>query len=79
MKLATLKDGSRDGTLLVVSRDLKRAQKADHIAPTLQAALNDWNYVLPFLSDVSNSLEKTKTNRSFELDPRQLMAPLPRA
>jgi fumarylacetoacetate (FAA) hydrolase len=79
MKLATLKDGTRDGTLLVVSRDLKRAQKADHIAPTLQAALDDWNYVLPFLSDVSNALEMKQSNRSFELDPRQLMAPLPRA
>jgi fumarylacetoacetate (FAA) hydrolase len=79
MKLATLKDGSRDGTLLVVSRDLKRAQKADHIAPTLQAALDDWNYLLPFLSDVSNALEMKQSNRSFELDPRQLMAPLPRA
>ena len=39
MKLATLKDGTRDGTLLVVSRDLKHAAKADHLAPTLQSAL----------------------------------------
>ena len=79
MKLATLKDGSRDGTLIVVSRDLKRAQKADHVAPTLQAALDDWNYLLPFLSEVANELEMKQANRSFELDPRQLMAPLPRA
>ena len=79
MKLATLKDGSRDGTLLVVSRDLKRAQKVDHIAPTLQAALDDWNYLLPFLSDAAKSLDMTQTNHAFELDPRQLMAPLPRA
>lgn len=79
MKLATLKDGSRDGTLLVVSSDLKRAQKADHIAPTLQAALDDWNYVLPFLSEVAHALETKQANRAFELDPRQLMAPLPRA
>jgi len=79
VKLATLKDGSRDGTLLVVSKDLKRAQKVDHIAPTLQAALDDWNYLLPFLSDAAHSVEMKQTNRSFDLDPRQLMAPLPRA
>jgi len=79
VKLATLKDGSRDGTLLVVSKDLKRAQKVDHIAPTLQAALDDWNYLLPFLSDAAQSVEMKQTNRSFDLDPRQLMAPLPRA
>ncbi|MEO8144741.1 MAG: fumarylacetoacetate hydrolase family protein [Betaproteobacteria bacterium] len=79
MKLATLKDGTRDGTLLVVSRDLKRALKADHIAPTLQAALDDWNYVFPFLSDISNTLEMKQSAQAFDLDPRQLMAPLPRA
>ena len=79
MKLATLKDGTRDGTLLVVSRDLKRAQKADHVAPTLQAALDDWNYVLPFLSDLANALAINQASHAFDLDPRQLMAPLPRA
>jgi fumarylacetoacetate (FAA) hydrolase len=75
MKLATLRDGTRDGTLLVVSRDLKRAWKADHIAPTLQAALDDWNYALPLLKDV----ETAHANRGFDLDVRELMAPLPRA
>jgi fumarylacetoacetate (FAA) hydrolase len=79
MKLATLKDGTRDGTLLVVSRDLKRAQKADHIAPTLQAALDDWNYTQPRLVELSLDLEPNRSNRAFDLDPRQLMAPLPRA
>ena len=82
MKLATLKDGTRDGTLLVVSKDLKRAQKADHIAPTLRAALDDWNYVQPLLVELSLDLEPNRSNRSnraFDLDPRQLMAPLPRA
>ena len=43
MKLATLKDGSRDGRLVVVSRDLSRAVAVPRIAPTLQAALDDWN------------------------------------
>ena len=79
MKIATLKDGSRDGTLLVVSKDLKRALKADHIAPTLQAALDDWDYVFPFLSDLSNQMEMERNSRAFDLDTRQLMAPLPRA
>jgi fumarylacetoacetate (FAA) hydrolase len=42
MKLATINDGTRDGQLAVVSRDLKTAHIADGIAPTLQAALDDW-------------------------------------
>lgn len=79
MKLATLRDGTRDGTLLVVSRDLKRALKADHIAPTLQAALDDWDYCSPQLADLSKTLEDGGGNRAFDLDVRTLMAPLPRA
>lgn len=42
MKLATFKDGTRDGQLAVAARDLKIAHIADGIAPTLQAALDDW-------------------------------------
>jgi fumarylacetoacetate (FAA) hydrolase len=79
MKLATLRDGTRDGTLIVVSKDLKRAVKADLIAPTLRDALDDWNYAFSFLSDLSNKLETKQMNRAFDLDVRQLMAPLPRA
>lgn len=83
MKLATLKDGSRDGTLLVVSRDLKHAAKADHLAPTLQAALDDWDYAAPLLEQLSNELNDgaapSESSHAFELDPKQLMAPLPRA
>jgi fumarylacetoacetate (FAA) hydrolase len=78
MKLATLRDGTRDGTLIVVSRDLKRAVKADHVAPTLQAALDDWNYISPLLQEI-DAEDASSTNRGFELDARQLMAPLPRA
>ena len=59
MKLATLRDGTRDGTLLVVSRDLKLALKADHIAPTLQSALDDWDYCAPQLADLAATLEST--------------------
>ncbi len=79
MKLATLKDGTRDGTLLVVSRDLTNAEKADHVAPTLQAALDDWEYCAPQLERLYNQLNDAPSNRAFELDVAQLMAPLPRA
>ncbi len=79
MKLATLKDGTRDGTLLVVSRDLKQALKADHVAPCLRAALDDWDYCAPLLQALSEELESGNCNRAFELEVAQLMAPLPRA
>ena len=79
MKLATLRDGTRDGTLLVVSRDLRIAHKADHIAPTLQAALDDWAYAAPQLEQLFTDLNALPPKRAFELEVAQLMAPLPRA
>ncbi|MDP2640695.1 MAG: fumarylacetoacetate hydrolase family protein [Betaproteobacteria bacterium] len=79
MKLATLKDGTRDGTLIVVSRDLKHAIKADDIAPTLQAALDDWDYVSPQLTDRYDALNRAPGNRTFDFDPKQCASPLPRA
>ena len=79
MKLATLKDGTRDGTLLVVSRDLKHAIKADDIAPTLQAALDDWDYAAPQLTDRYDALNRAPGGRAFDFDPKQCAAPLPRA
>ena len=79
MKLATLKDGTRDGCLLVVSRNLKVALKADHIAPTLQAALDDWDYAAPQLEQLCNEVDAGQSSRIFELKTDQLMAPLPRA
>ena len=47
MKLATLKDSTRDGRLVVVSKDLTRYCLADNIAPTMQAALDEWDRVAP--------------------------------
>ncbi|MDH4074048.1 MAG: 2-keto-4-pentenoate hydratase, partial [Gammaproteobacteria bacterium] len=47
MKLATLRNGTRDGQLVIVSRDLRRAMPVPSIAPTLQAALDDWSRVAP--------------------------------
>jgi fumarylacetoacetate (FAA) hydrolase len=79
MKLATLKDGSRDGQLAVVARDLKTAHVADGIAPTLQAALDDWQFIAPQLAFLYDELNAGRTRRSFEFDPGQCMAPLPRA
>lgn len=79
MKLATLKDGTRDGTLIIVSRDLKHAIKADDIAPTLQAALDDWDYAAPQLTDRYVALNRAVGSRAFEFDARQCASPLPRA
>jgi fumarylacetoacetate (FAA) hydrolase len=79
MKLATLKDGSRDGALIVVSRDLKICHMADHIAPRLQAALDNWEYFAPQLQDLYNDLNANKAPRHFEYDATRLASPLPRA
>ncbi len=79
MKLGTLKDGTRDGTLVVVSRDLKLAQVADDIAPTLQAALDDWPYHAPQLQALSDELNASPSPRAFEVDFTNFAAPLPRA
>ncbi len=79
MKLATLKDGTRDGQLAIVSRDLKTVQLADGIAPTLQAALDDWSFIAPQLEDIYDLLNQGKAQRSFDFDPKNCMAPLPRA
>jgi fumarylacetoacetate (FAA) hydrolase len=79
MKLATLKDGSRDGLLAVVSRDLKTASIADGIAPTLQRALDDWNFIAPQLEELYTQVNQGKARRGFDFTPAQCMAPLPRA
>ncbi len=79
MKLATLKDGSRDGQLAVVARDLKTAALADGIAPTLQAALDDWAFIAPQLEALSQQLNAGRAQRGFEFDSTKCMAPLPRA
>jgi fumarylacetoacetate (FAA) hydrolase len=79
MKLATYKDGSRDGQLVVVSRDLASAHYASGIATRLQQVLDDWNFLSPQLEELSQSLNHGKTRHSFPFDPRLCMAPLPRA
>lgn len=79
MKLATIHDGSRDGQLAVVSRDLKTAHMADAIAPTLQAALDDWAFIAPQLDSLYAQLNRGEARRAFEFEPQRCMAPLPRA
>ena len=78
MKLGTLRDGSRDGCLLVVSRDLKYAVRAAGIAPTLLGALESWETAAPELHKLSALLNTGAVAGAFELDVRQLAAPLPR-
>lgn len=78
MKLASLKDGGRDGTLIVVSRDLDRAVKVPEIAATLQAAMDDWADKAPQLEAVYERLQQDEVENSFDLDTRTLAAPLPR-
>jgi len=79
MKLATLKDGSRDGQLAVVSRDLSRAHFATGIAGTVQRLLDDWNFISPQLEDLYATLNDGKARHAFDFEPRHCMAPLPRA
>lgn len=79
MKLATLRDGSRDGQLIVVSKDLGQAHFATHIAPSLQRVLDDWNFMAPQLQDLYDALNQGKAAQAFPFDPRQCLSPLPRA
>ncbi|MFI5033100.1 MAG: fumarylacetoacetate hydrolase family protein [Reyranellales bacterium] len=79
MKLASLKEGGRDGTLIVVDRELKHAVRAGGIALTLQKAIEDWATIAPKLQELADKLRDDKAPGAFELDPTALAAPLPRA
>jgi fumarylacetoacetate (FAA) hydrolase len=79
MKLASLKEGGRDGTLVVVNRDLSRAVKVPDIAPTLQRALESWPTMAPRLEAVAAALEAGDAIGVFPLVTARLAAPLPRA
>ncbi len=78
MKLASLKSGGRDGTLVVVDSCLQRAVAVPDVAATLQAALDDWARIAQRLEDVYRSLDSDPAI-GFALDARDLAAPLPRA
>jgi fumarylacetoacetate (FAA) hydrolase len=79
VKLASLRNGTRDGQLLVVSRDLTRAVPVPHVAPHLQAALDDWRRIAPRLEQVALELEDGRAPGSFAFQSTQVLAPLPRA
>ncbi len=78
MKLASLNRG-RDGDLSVVSRDLSKIASAASVAPTLQAALEDWDRCAPALSQLSAMLEEGFIADAGAFDPSVLASPLPRA
>jgi fumarylacetoacetate (FAA) hydrolase len=84
MKLGSLKEGGRDGTLIVVSRDLTRAVRVPGIAPTLQRALEDWSNTAPRLNGVYEALELSPAGTIdgepvFATDFAAFASPLPRA
>ena len=78
MKLATLKDSTRDGRLVVVSKDLATCSEVGHIARTLQAALDDWEHAGPRLERVAEGLE-TGAQPSLRFHEHAAASPLPRA
>ncbi len=78
MKLATIKNGARDGRLVVVSKDLTRATDAASIAPTLQAALDDWTHMAPRLQQLAEQVELGSVP-TFRFHEHDCESPLPRA
>ncbi len=78
MKLASFNDGSRDGRLVVVSKDLTRCCAAGYIAPTLQAALDDWARIAPKLEALYTDVEHQAVPCE-RFHEREALSPLPRA
>ncbi len=79
MKLASLKTGGRDGSLIVVSRNLGHFVSAADIAPTLQTALDNWHQAAPRLNARYEELNRGACSDIRALDVEALAAPLPRA
>ena len=79
MKLASLKSGGRDGTLIVVNRALTRYVEAGDIAPTLQQAIENWSAAAPRLNALSERLNSGECEQAGALDFTLLASPLPRA
>jgi fumarylacetoacetate (FAA) hydrolase len=83
MKLASLKGPTRDGTLVIVNRDLTRAVRAGGVAPTMQHALEHWDSLGPRLQDAAASLEGGNERHAFDFAEALAMgmvaAPIPRA
>ena len=78
MKLATLRNGTRDGALALVSADLRACLPVADIAPTMQAALDDWGRAEPLLRARADDLAAGRIAGS-PFDPKGCLSPLPRA
>lgn len=78
MKLATLKDGSRDGQLVIVSKDLTHYSPVGHVARTMQDALDEWAIAAPRLGEIAEGIE-TGSQPKFRFHEHDAMAPVPRA
>jgi fumarylacetoacetate (FAA) hydrolase len=79
MKLASRRAGGRDGQLVVVDTTLTRFAPVPDIAPTLQSALDHWEEVEPLLRGISTALNTGKVPDARPFDPKDCVAPLPRA
>ncbi len=79
MKLATLRNGTRDGRLVIVSTDLQWAVDATPVVPTLQQALEQWDDVATDLQRLASALQAGEASGAFRFEPQQAMAPLPRS
>ena len=79
MKLATLKNGSRDGLLVVVSKDLSQCIAVEEIAPNLQYALDDWAVIAPQLDEIYQGLNAGELAPAKPFDQARCMSPLPRS
>jgi fumarylacetoacetate (FAA) hydrolase len=79
MKLATLPNGTRDGSLVLVNCSLTQAVESSPVAPSLQHALDHWLAVEPKLRELSERLEAGQCQDAFPFQPHKALAPLPRA
>jgi len=79
MKLATIKNNTRDGQLVVVNRDLSKAVKVENIANTLQQAMDNWSTTARQLEEVYKNLQAGNMDDAFDFETREAMAPIPRA
>jgi len=79
MKLATYQNNTRDGQLMVVSRDLSRAVAVPHIATTLQQALDNWAQAEPQLQQVYATLNQGEADGAVAFEQARCLSPLPRA
>jgi len=79
MKLATLKNNTRDGQLVVVNRDLTKAVDASNVAPTMQLALDNWQECEPKLQEIYTALNSGDVAEAIDFNQADCESPLPRA